>query len=143
MSYMFSFKQSPPSDPGAEPNMGTPGDMGDMGGGMDSMGMGGGFGMGGEEEQKTSTEIGRIYEVRKLYHRMTVLNNFLRNNPDNSLEPIKKIIGEAYDILNIVINNIKSFKDKIDDVITKYYRLVERALLVLEKHYKDKSIRIT
>lgn len=120
---------------GADPMaMGGGDGMDSMGGGM-GMGSGGGFGM-DQEEEKTSTEIGRIYEVRKIYHRMEVINNFLKNNPDIKLDPIKKLVGEAYDIFNIVVNNISSFKDKIDDVITQYYKFVEKTLIILEKYYK-------
>jgi len=110
--------------------------------GMGAEGMGGMEGEGGfgmeEEEIKTSTELGRIYELNKIYYRLYVINKFLKNTSDEKLQKVKKMVGEAFDIYRLVLNNIKSYKEEIDDIILKYYKFISHLVLALEDYYKRK-----
>jgi hypothetical protein len=113
-------------------------------GGMDDAAMGmegeeGGFGeegQFGEEEVKDPTELGRIYELNKIYTRLYVINKFLKNTSDEKLQKIKKMVSEAFDIFRLILNNIKSYKEKIDDIILQYYEFISHLVLQLEAYYK-------
>jgi hypothetical protein len=118
-----------------------PGEEGTMDPGMGgdpAMG-GGGFGEMSGEEIKTPSELGRIYELNKIYDRLYLINKFLENNPDHKLIKLRKMVGESFSIFRLVLNNLPSFKDKIDEVILVYYQFISSVVLMLEKYMKKKS----
>jgi hypothetical protein len=129
--------QAPPE--GAEPTAGEAEGMDPGMEGMEGMegeeGMDEGFGA-EPEEIKTPSELGRIYELNKIYKRLYVINKFLKNTSDERLQKIKKMVSEAFDIYRLILNNIKSYKDKIDDVILQYYEFISHLVLALEDYYK-------
>ena len=123
------------ADPSAAEAQGMEGMEGGFGEeGMGDDGMGGGFGE--AEEIKSSTELGRIYELNKIYYRLYVINKFLKNTSDERLQKIKKMVSEAFDIYRLILNNIKSYKDKLDDIILQYYEFISHLVLALEDYYK-------
>jgi len=126
-----------PALPGGDPSMGGDPAMGGFGG---DPSMGGGIGGFGEtEEIKTPTELGRIYELNKIYYRMFTIHKILRNNPDKDLDELKKMTSEAFDIYRLILNNIKSYKDQVDNIILTYYEFIGRLILILKKYYIEKS----
>jgi len=118
---------------------------GGMGGeaGMGDMGMGGmGLGMGEEEEIKTPTQLGRTYELNKIYFRLLTIYKILQNTSDPNLSRIKEMVGEAFDIYKLILSNIKSYEEKVDDVILKYYEFIGGCAIVLQKYFKEKEAKI-
>lgn len=140
-------QQQDPAMMGDDPNMdpSMAGDYGMGGGdpsmmGADGMGMGGdpsmmGGGLMGQEEIKTSTELGRMYELNKIYCRLYIINKFLKNTSDEKLQETKKMVSEAFDIYRLILNNIKSYKDKIDEIILQYYEFISHLVLAMEDYY--------
>lgn len=109
----------------------------DQGMGMDPMGMGG-------MEPKTPKEIGRIFELKKIYSRLISIEQYLSFSSDEFLLKLKVYISKAIQLFETLIFNINSFKDKLDDIIVLYYTFVQTVYTVLKDHYekndkKDKN----
>jgi hypothetical protein len=131
-------QQEEPAEPQAQPQ-----DMVDPEGGMDaSMGDVEGEGVDEygmqEEEIKTPTELGRVYELNKIYYRLYVINKFLKNTSDRRLQKVKKMVAEAFDIYRLILNNIKSYKDKVDEIILQYYEFISHLVIKLDEYYKHR-----
>ena len=92
------------------------------------------------QPSKTPTAIGRIYMLKKLYYRLSLLDNILRNCPDVEMSEIARITAEAFEIFRIIIQNMKVYKDKIDDVIVDYYMLIRDVSGQAEDHFHQKNV---
>jgi len=126
--------QADPNDP-----MGGFGDSTAPGADDGGMGMGGmGMGMGGETPQKTTTALGRLFIIKKLHFRLAAINHLLVNSTDPELTEISDKVAEVFDIFKLVVNNLKSFKGKIDEVIVMFYQFIREVCKVLHTHYKGK-----
>jgi len=102
--------------------------------------MGGmGMGMGGDEKpEKTPTALGRLYMLTKLYYRLSAIHHVLLNNSDKVLVDLTNQVSEAFDILKMIIANLKSYKSKADEIIVTYYEYLQEVIDYLEKYYKGK-----
>jgi hypothetical protein len=111
----------------------------DMGmGGMDDMGgdMGG---MGMEEEQKNPHELGRIYEMKKIYTRLTSIESYLSAEADPELTEVRKYVSQSIELFEIVASNIDSYKDKMDEIIISYYKFLKEIYYKIRVYYKNKQ----
>jgi len=140
----------PAGRPPAEPKPKTPAAgaagadvMGGAGGGMGDMaGMGGDMaGIPGmeEEEKLTSTEIGRVYELKKIYSRLTSVEAYLTEATDQSLIDLRKYVSHAINLFEVVISNVDQFKEKIDPIIVTYYEFVDQVYETLRKFYQTQA----
>jgi len=106
-----------------------PDPMGGMGGGgMDPM-----TGMPSPSGPTTAyTAIGRAYKLKQIFEYLLKIKKYLRDNTssETNLEGLYDEIHQAYEMFKLVINNLKIYKDQVDDLIIKYYELIK---LVLEK----------
>lgn len=130
-----------PADPG-EGQQGLPdvpepieGVQGEVGGEEDMMG-----GAMMEEPPEDPTYLGRIYELTKIYHRIHILHRWLMNSPDRQLEETRRIVSEAYDIFKLIMNNLASYKENIDDIILQYSNFIANLSILLSKHAKRKAV---
>lgn len=105
--------------------------------GMDT-GMGMGYGY-GKEPPKTAPEIGKLYEMKKIYSRLLAIESFLSTVSDPFLLKMRLYIGKAIDLFDTVISNFQSFKDRLGDIIVVFYRFLEDVYSSLEDYYKDKK----
>lgn len=118
----------------ADPSGGMGGDpnaMGDPSGGM-------GMGMGGDAP-KTSEEIGRIFELKKIYSRMLAIEQHLSFSPDEILIKLRKYVTDAIELFETLISNIDSFKEQIDEIIVIFYKFLENVYTIMKKYYKIKK----
>lgn len=101
------------------------GDMGDMGG------------MGGqEEEQKSAGELGRIYELKKIYSRLTSLEGYLANESDPKLLNIRSTVSQAIELFEIISANFDAYKEKLDEIIVIYYKFLKEIYDTVKSIYK-------
>lgn len=121
-------------------------EMGDVGGDMgigagDEMGGMGGMGMGEEDENvaKTSSEVGRAYELKKINSRLASLDLFLSTTLDPKLTKVKELVSKAIDMFNTIISNFNLYKDKIDEIIIDYYKFLTKTYSFLTDYYKTKD----
>ena len=105
------------------------------GGAAGDMGMAGIPGM-EEEEKMTSTEIGRVYELKKIYSRLTSVEAYLTEATDQSLIDLRKYVSHAINLFEVVISNIEQYKEKIDPIIVTYYEFVDQTYETLRKFYQ-------
>jgi len=104
--------------------------------GQDTSGLG--MGMGTPQTAKTTTALGRLFILKKTYYRLAALNDLLVNNTDEGLEKIASEVSEAFDIFKLIINNLKSFKPKIDEVIILYYQFIREVAKYLQGYFAGK-----
>lgn len=112
-------------------DMETPeGGIGDMG--MDSSGdmpgVEGGMnmpGMGEAEEKLTSNQIGRVYELKKIYSRLSSVESFLARTTDESILEIRKKVSQSIDLFELVISNFDQYKEQVDEIIITYYEFLD------------------
>ena len=141
---MTGMPMSPGGDPGAggiDPMTGMPmgndplqglGDkstppdpMGGMGGmdpmtGMPMPGAGG----------AVYTAIGRAYKLKDIFEKLFKIKSYLRDCANTDLESLYKDATVAFDMFKLVINNLKIYKEKVDELIVMYYELIK---IMLEK----------
>jgi hypothetical protein len=107
-------------------------------------GMGVGGGMGGPNDQLTPSQlslkdIGRIYTMKQLYYKLLAIDNVLKRHNDEELEKAKKTISKTLAMFSLVVDNLKVYKEDIDDIILKFYRFVERFVTDLDAYMKQKK----
>ena len=134
-----------PADPATTaPEMNAQQDMGDMGA-VGDMGMGdemGGAGMdmgGMAEEQKSPHELGRVYELKKIYTRLTSIESYLSSEADPELTELRKYVSQSIELFEILASNIESYKDKMDDIIISYYKFLKEIYFDIRSYYKSKK----
>jgi len=89
---------------------------------------------------KTPTTIGRLYMLKKMYYRLELLDKTLRNCSDPEILELAKVTAEAFEIFRIIIQNLKIYKDKIDEILVDYYTLLKDLSQQAEQHFKQKNI---
>jgi len=126
--------QEPTMDPNMDPSMQDP-----------SMG-GGGFGM--EEDplaSKTPSELGRIYELKKIYTRLTTIESYLSESSDPELLRIRLLVSKSIELFEILSSNIpiykppKAPKERLDEIIIMYYKFLKQVYESVAKYYKTKK----
>lgn len=129
------------AEPGAEPENALA-DEGQFGpGGMDpSMGgMDQGMGMmpGQPPPLNTPSEIGRVYELKKIYSRLTAVEAFLSRSVDATMLSLRKYVAQAIDLFEVVITNLVQYKDKIDDIIVTFYKFLDHIYASMRKYFSE------
>jgi len=120
--------EEPMPDAGGEGMEGMPGE------GMDDMGM-----PGEEEEIKLPEELGKTYELKKIYARLVSIESYLATSSDINLLKLRNYVSQSIELFSVIISNVKSYKDKINDIIVKYYEFLELVYVLLSKYYKEKE----
>jgi len=115
-----------PAEAGGELDTG----MGDTGMGM--MGM-------PEEEEKDPTELGRIYELKKIYSRLTSIEGYLGTESAPELLEIRHHVSQAIELFEIVSSNFNSYKDKLPEIIVTYYRFIKEIYHQVKEFYKKQK----
>lgn len=112
-------------------NLGMGGDI--DGAGMDMMGTG------AEDEEKNPSELGRIYELRKIYTRLTSIESYLSAEADPELSKMRKYVSQSIELFEILASNIDSYKEKMDDIIISYYKFLKEVYDQIRSYYKEKN----
>jgi len=130
---------------GVDPNVADPNAMvgGSMPGGDVTGGMNTGMGM-ATEPVKTAEEIGRLFELKKIYSRLLSIEAQLSFSADVTLLKLRKYISKSIEFFEILIANDSAFKDQIDEIIIQYYNFLEQVYTIIKHYYlqqeeKDKD----
>jgi len=98
-----------------------------------------GVGMGGlgmeQEEPLTSNEIGRVYELKKIYSRLASVEKYLIRTTDQSILELRGYISSAINLFEIVISNFPQFKDRVDEIIVVFYEFLDVVYTSLKKYF--------
>ena len=140
--------EAPPAeeDPPPEGDAGMESDPATMGGGMD-MGAEGGMGMEQEDPlvSKTPSELGRIYELKKIYTRLTTIESYLSESSDPELLRIRLLVSKSIELFEILSSNIpvykppKAPKERIDEIIIIYYKFLKQVYESVAAYYKKNN----
>jgi len=102
--------------------------------GMDSMG-----GFGQEEEPLSKQDLGRTYELKKIYTRLTAIESYLSNESDPELLEIQKTVHQAIKLFEVISSNFDSYMEKIDGIIIMYYKFIDEVYKKVKQHYIKKN----
>lgn len=126
-------------DMGGDPGMGADPAMGDMSdpglGDPSTM-------MPGEEPPKDPNELGRTYEMKKIYARLVSMNEYLADERSPRIVKTKISIAKAIDLFAIIGANPESYKEKIDEIIVSYYKFLEAAYRKVKAFYRGEVKRV-
>jgi len=126
---------TPGGDPGvADPALGDP----SLGAVDPNMGLGAGT-KDRDYVKLDSSEIGRVYEMKKIYSRLTSVEAYLSESTDQNLLELRRSVGKAIDLFEVVITNISKFKEKIDPIIVTFYEFLDQVYSALRKYHIDQS----
>jgi hypothetical protein len=76
------------------------------------------------------TAIGRAYKLKQIFENLLKIKSYLRDNTNDELEPLYDDVNTAFDMFKLLINNLKVYKEKVDELIIMYYELIK---VILEK----------
>jgi len=144
-------EQNPASgeDPNIDPNqqMADPSAM--MGGQSDPSQMGMDGSMGGAlgqpdpnidpmtgQPKKTAEEVGKIFELKKIYSRLLAIESQLSFSSDIILLKLRKFITQSIELFEILISNIDAYKDNMDEIIIMFYNFLQEVYDIMERYYK-------
>ena len=118
------------AQPGMDPNAMA------MGGGMPGMDPMGG--LGGVPGEMTASQVGRVYELKKIYTRLVSLDNHLSSTSDVVLLRLRGFVSKALDLFHTMVSNIDAFikEGKMDDIIVYYYEFIKAIYDILGKYYE-------
>jgi len=94
------------------------------------------------EQSLTSGEIGKAYELKKIYARLVSLESYLSSNIDTNLIELRNKISQAIQLFTLVISNFQSYKEKIDEIIIDFYKLIKVAYETLRNYYKENQMEV-
>jgi len=123
-----------PAMAGGEADMGDMGDMGAEAGMGDEMG-----GMPGEEKEEPLTpgQIGRVYELKKIYTRLSALENMLQDVTDTEMLEVRNLISKAIDLFKTLSANFDVYKEKLDDIIIIFYKFLDVSYKKVRDYFKN------
>lgn len=124
---------------GQDPNAMAGMDPNAMGGGM-GMDQGMGMGMPGQDtSQMSADELGRIFELKKIYRRLLSIEAYLSFSSDPELTEISSYVSKAIEFFELLSSNITQFKDKIDGIIIVFYEFLKTIYDALKDYYERRD----
>ena len=114
----------------------------DQAGGMIDPNAMGGMGMDQSYEVNMPTndeQIGRIFELKKIYERLLSLDSYLSFSADPILIKLRTFTSDAVDLFEVVISNIMKFQDKVDEIIVIYYKFLNLIYNVIKVYFKRRD----
>lgn len=130
--------QAPAPPPQEVPSQGDPSMMQDpsmMGGAQDPSMMG----MAPPEGPTSTFDVGRVYELKKIYSRLVSMQSYLAGTTDPNLIKLRNYVSGTMDLFRTLISNIALYKDRLDEIIIVFYKVVDNVYAILSKYYKDKD----
>lgn len=101
-----------------------------------------GMGMGSPyyEPPKDPVELGRTYELKKIYARLVSIESYLSTSSDPEILMLRKYVSQAIEMFKTLSSNVDSYKDRVDEVIIIFYKFLKAVYTMLDKYYSQKKI---
>jgi hypothetical protein len=93
--------------------------------------------MPGQIQPVDKTEIGKIYELSRLYSRLVAINNVLQYLADPKLDDMKYKVAEALDLFNVIISRYDDFNSSVGKITDKYTNFIMKITDEIDKVRKD------
>lgn len=90
-----------------------------------------------ENEQYSSEEIGRIYELKKIYSRLISVEGYLNVSNDEELMKLRNYTIQAIDLFKTLVYNLNKFMDQLDDIIIYFYNFLIKIYEAIRKRLKQ------
>jgi len=87
----------------------------------------------------TFSQIGRVFELKKIYSRLTSVETFLARTTDEQMLEIRKMVGQSIDLFELVISNFTQYKEKVDEIIVTYYEFLDSVYSSLKTYFSEMS----
>jgi len=100
-------------------------------------GMDAGLEMPDEEEPLTPSQIGRVYELKKIYTRLSALENMLQDVTDTEMIEVRNLISKAIDLFKTLSSNFDVYKEKLDDIIIIFYKFLDVSYKKVRDYFKN------
>ncbi len=94
----------------------------------------------GDGTTKSFTAVGRAYKLKKIYDILDGISRLLHISSDIKLQQLYKEVDTAFELFRLVINNLKIYKDKVDELIVLYYALLKDICIKIEDIYKERKL---
>lgn len=92
------------------------------------------------EPPKTFTAVGRAFKLKKIYEILESISKLLHITSDVKFTELGKEVDTAFELFRLVVNNLKIYKEKVDDLIIMYYALLKDVCIKIEDIYKQKKL---
>lgn len=76
--------------------------------------------------------LGRVFELKKIYARLLSISKLLDNYSNIEYNEVNKKVLQSLELFHVIALNLTSFKEKIDDIIVKFYEFVTKILEEIE-----------
>jgi hypothetical protein len=93
------------------------------------------------EQKLSASEIGRVYELKKIYSRLVAIEQYLATSVNTNLLELRNKVSQSLSLFEIVIDNFESYKEKVDEIIVNYYKFIKLTYNTLREHYKQEAKR--
>ncbi len=98
-----------------------------------------------EDTSKSPSDLGRIYELKKIYTRLTVIEAYLSESSDPEIIESRTIVSKAIELFEILVSNLSSYKpprapeETLDEIIVAYYRFLEKIYNETASYYRSSA----
>jgi hypothetical protein len=102
-----------------------------------------------EDTSKSPSDLGRIYELKKIYTRMTVIEAYLTESSDPAMIETRTIVSKAIELFEILASNLSSYKpprapeETLDEIIVQYYRFLEKVYKEAARYYRTRAREVS
>ena len=93
-----------------------------------------------EDDNFSEKEIGRIYELKKLYARLLAILQYLRTSTDPALIALGNKVERVVDLFQLLADNLEKYVDDIDDIIVSLYQFVGTIYKFMAEYAKTHEI---
>ena len=83
--------------------------------------------------------IGRVYEMNKIYYFLKSMDNLLLRITTDDIIKLRNLVSKTIELFELVVDNLQSYKDQIDDIIVMFYKFLTRLTAVVEKYFNEKK----
>ena len=90
------------------------------------------------EEVLTIEDLGKRYELKRIYSRLVVLNNHLSVSTDKDILKVRNQVVDAIEMFGLVVKNIDLYEDRINEIIIGYYRFILSVYRYIKQYEKKK-----
>jgi len=96
-------------------------------------------GMGMQPPELSAENVGRVFELKKIYARLLSIDSQLSFSSDSILLKLRRFINKAIELFETVISNIESYRKNIDQIIVMYYQFLEDVYSIMKRYYQSKE----
>ena len=100
-------------------------------------------GVGGIGEEKpeilSPSQIGRVYELKKIYTRLSALEMMLQDDNNKKIIELRNLVSKAIDLFKTLSSNFDSYKDNLDDIIVTFYKFLDIAYQRAKTYFKSRN----